>query len=160
MFDSIIDSIVTWLTNENINAVRRFPETKIERAESVVAVSIKSAVMTASGAGNYLGIYEQGGVLCEVYGTRADMTFALDIYTPSNSGTELFDAIADAIYSLPDGLKLKSFECEDALFDEESGMFCMKSRLNCTAIMVRTENTEHREFTGFVLRGELSGYEC
>lgn len=159
MFDSIIDSVVTWLVNENINAVRRFPETKIDRAESIVAVSIKSAIMTASGAGNYLGIYEQGGVLCEVYGTRADMTFALDIYTPDNSGTELFDNVADAVYALPDGLKLKSFECDSAEFDKESGMFCMKSRLNCTAIMVRAENTEHREFTGFVLRGELSGYE-
>ena len=159
MFDSIIDSVVSWLQNESINAVRRFPETKIDRAESVIAVSIKSAVMTASGAGNYLGIYEQGGALCEVYGTRADMTFALDIYTPDNSGAEVFDSVADAVYALPDGLKLKSLECSDAEFDKESGMFCMKSRLNCTAIMVRTENTEHREFTGFVLRGELSGYE-
>lgn len=160
MFDNIINSVVGWLNDENINAVKKFPATKLNRQESTVAVSIKSGLMTSTGAGNYLGIYEDDDSgLCEVYGSRADITFALDIYTPDNSSSEVFDDIANAVTMLPDGLKFKSLECLSPEFDGESGMFCRKCSLNCTAIMVRTENEERTEFTDFVLRGELRANE-
>ena len=156
MFDNVITSVVGWLNDENISAVKKFPATKLNRNASTVAVSIKSGLMTSTGAGNYLGVYEEdGGGLCEVYGSRADITFALDIYTPDNSSSEVFDDIANAVCDLPDGLKFKSLECQSPEFDGKSGLFCRKCTLNCTAIMVRTENEEHTEFTDFVLRGEL-----
>ena len=160
MFDNVITSVVNWLLDANINAVKKYPETKLDRKKSTVSVSIKSALMTSSGAGNYLGIYDYGGTLCEVYGSRAEICFALDIYTPDNCTAEVFDDIANAVRSLPDGLKLKSLECVDTEFDANSGMFCLKCKLDCTAIMVRTENGEQSEFSDFVLRGELNAYEC
>lgn len=159
MFDSIITSVVGWLLSANVNAVKKFPESKLDREESTVAVSIKSGVMTSTGAGNYLGIYETDGAFCEVYGSRAELSFALDIYTPDNSSSEVFDGIANAVCDLPDGLKFKSLECGAPEFDEACGMFCRKCSLNCTAIMVRTENEERTAFSDFVLRGELKAYE-
>lgn len=156
MFDSVITSVVSWLCAADINAVRKFPETKLDRDSSVVAVSVKSGVLTSSGAGNYLGIYEYGGTLKEVYGARAELCFALDIYTPGSTQTEVFDEIAAAVQNLPDGLKLRSLECASPEFDEKSGMFCLKCSMNCIAIMLRTETEEQGEFTDFVLRGELS----
>ena len=160
MFDNVISSVVNWLLDANINAVAKFPETKIRRTEKVVTVSVKSGLMTASGAGNYLGVCEYGGTVREVYGSRAEICFALDIYTPDSRTAEMFDDIAAAVYSLPDGLKLRSLECLDTEFDSESGMFCRKCSMKCTAIMVRTENEQQSEFSDFVLRGELNGYEC
>lgn len=159
MFDNVISSVISWLTSANINAVKKFPETKIDRDSAVTAVSIKSAVMTSSGAGNYLGIYEYGGTLKEVYGNRAEICFALDIYTPDSGCTEVFDEIVAEVHNLPDGLKLRSLECASPEFDAKSGMFCLKCTMKCTAILVRTETEEQGEFTDFVLRGELSGYE-
>ena len=159
MFDSVISSVIDWLCDANINAVKKFPATKLNRQKSTVAVSIKSGVMTSTGAGNYMGICDARGKIYEVYGSRAELSFALDIYTPDNSSAEIFDGIANAVRELPDGLKFKSLECESPEFDEGSGMFCRKCILNCTAIMVRTENEERTEFTDFVLRGELKAYE-
>lgn len=155
MFDNVLSSVLSWLNTANINAVSKFPDTAIDRDTAIVAVSIKSGVMSSSGAGNYLGIYEQGGTLRELYGSRAEIVFALDIYSPSGDCTEILDGIAENSYSLPDGLKLKSLECLAPEYDAESGMFRQKCSMKCTAILVRTESSEIGEFTDFVLRGEL-----
>lgn len=155
MFDSVITSVINWLDDADINAVRKFPAANIDRSTTLVAVSIKSGVLTASGAGNYLGIYEYGGTLREVYGSRAELCFALDIYTPTSAQTTVFDQIAGAVSSLPDGLKMRSLECTSPEFDEKSGMFCLKCEMKCIAIMLRTETNEPGVFTDFVLRGEL-----
>lgn len=156
MFDSVIASVITWLTGAGISAVGKFPDTAIGRDTAVVAVSVKSGVLTSSGAGNYLGIYEYGGTLKEVYGSRAELCFALDIYCPDSDCTAVFDDIAAEIYGLPDGLKLKCLECGSPEFDTASGMFRLSCSMKCTAILVRTEAEEQGEFTDFVLRGELS----
>lgn len=155
MFDNVLSSVLSWLNSADINAVLKYPDTAIDRDTAVVAVSISSGVMSSSGAGNYLGIYEQGGTLKELYGSRAEITFALDIYSPSGDCTELFDAVAENTYALPDGLKLKSIECLSPEYDAESGMFRQKCSMKCTAILVRTQSGEIGEFTDFVLRGEL-----
>lgn len=160
MFDNVISAVLSWLSSANISAVEKFPETKIDRESAVVAVSIKSGVLTSSGAGNYLGIYDYGGSLKEVYGSRAELCFALDIYSPDSGTTAIFDEIAGAAPSLPDGLKLRSIECGSTEFDSESGMFCLKCEMKCIAILVRTETEEQGEFSDFVLRGEINGHEC
>ena len=56
MFDTITDSIASALSGNGINAVTKFPVSKLDRTQTLVCVSIKSARITASGLGNYIGL--------------------------------------------------------------------------------------------------------
>ena len=62
MFNTVIQHIISFLTESGINAVMAFPETVINKSKAVVCVSMRSAKVTACGCGNYIGISLENSV--------------------------------------------------------------------------------------------------
>lgn len=56
MFSTVIENIISFLTESGINAVMAFPETVIDKSKATVCASMRSAKITACGCGNYIGI--------------------------------------------------------------------------------------------------------
>lgn len=166
MFETVLSSVVSILRNAGINACVKYPETKTDRDSELVCVSLRSGKLSSSGCGNYIGICEDGGTVRELYGSRAELVFSLELYSPARPGfgpgacVRLFDRIAALMGTAPQGLKLRALSCGEALFDTESRMFCSVCELKCGAYLLREAEPETGSFTDFILRGEIDSYEC
>lgn len=165
MLEAVLDSVVGILTSAEINACIKYPETKIDRDIPIVCVSLRSGRISASGCGNYIGICDTGGTVKELYGSRAELCFALEMYSPAMPDygaagcVRLFDSVAAVLDTCPEGLKLRSFDYGEAEFDTESKMFRSLCELKCSAFLLREAEPETGIFTDYILRGEINGYE-
>ena len=56
MLDGVINNIVASLESSGINAVKKYPAVALDRDNTVVCVSLRSAAISASGCGNYIGL--------------------------------------------------------------------------------------------------------
>ena len=165
MFKAVLDSVIGILTAAGIDACAKYPETKLDRESPLVCVSLKSGRLTSSGCGNYIGICEREGTVTELYGCRAELCFSVELYSPAEPGfgaegcMELFDSIAALMGTCPQGLKIRGFDCGEAVFDTESRMFRSICELKCGAYLLREAEPDTGMFTDFILRGEIEGYE-
>ena len=161
MFETVTNAIVDMLTQADIPACVRYPETKIDRGSELVCVSPASGRLCSSGFGSYIGICDDGENVTELYGSRAEMKYALELYSPAEPDfgaagcVRLFDSIASLMGSCPEGIKLRSFDFGAAEFDADSRMFRSRCTLECTAFLLREAQPDTGSFTDFVLRGEL-----
>lgn len=159
MFDSVLDAVVSVLNAEGVPAVRKFPGCILNRNTVAVAVSLKSGSLTASGCGNYLGVCHDGGIIKELYGTRAELKISIEIYTPAadkhgeGECMRLLESICSCVGDIQ-GIKLKGIESRETVYDTEAEMFRCDCTAELTAFLVR-ESDECGGFTDFVLRGEL-----
>ena len=89
------------LNESGIPAVAAFePESRKLRTEPVAAVSLAQVACQSGGFQNYLGRYEEGQDSGELYGRAVELTLALDIYGPRDSGgMEFLDSCG--LYHLP-----------------------------------------------------------
>lgn len=151
MFKSVTEGIVQELAAENINALTKFPPCKLERT-AAVCVSIKSARVSASGFGNYIGLGSSDGNIREMYGSKAELVIALDIYSPVKADSagpdcaEYAGLVNEKIRSIS-GLSVTEFEFGGIDYDDDSEMFRSRCTAKARAILVR-------ELSG----GELSDY--
>ena len=83
MLDAVIDSIVQILSAGGINAVKKYPVDVLDCSKKTVCVSLRSAKITASGCGNYIGLTAENGSIKEMLGSRGQLRIGLDIYSPS-----------------------------------------------------------------------------
>ena len=151
MLDSICDSIVDALTSAGINAVRKFPSQKLERNEQIVCVSLKSAVITASGLGNYIGFCWEDGVLKEMYGSKAELKMSLEIFSPTPDCGELRDSLSGQLGSIT-SMSVKSFEAGEVSFDSRSGMFRCECLAEASCCLVRS--LVDSNLSGYGIEGE------
>lgn len=164
MLETVVTAVVTALGEKGIGATRRFPASRLDKGNSpVVCVGVKSSRLLSSGAGDYLGTRddaEKGRT--ELYGFRSELVLSLDIYS-AKQGPEgcakCFDAMTALLPGLPSGLKLKSLESGETVFDADTGMFMCPCRLECTAYLICQADEETGEFTDFILRGVLKNAE-
>ena len=165
MFETVTNAIVGILDQADIPACVKYPETKIDRDSTLVCVSPVSGLLRSSGFGSYIGICDDGENVTELYGSRAEMKFSLELYSPAKPDfgaagcIRLFDSIAALMGSCPEGIKLRSFEFGAAEFDTDSKMFRSKCTLDCSAYLLREAEPETGSFTDFILRGEPEQYE-
>ena len=152
MFDSIIDSIVDALTAQGLNAVRRFPADKLDSDAPIVCVGIKAAQLTASGLGNYIGLCRENGEIMEMYGSRAELTLSLEVFSPT---PDCNDFIAELVRQLESvqSLSVKSFDAGEVSFDARSGMFRCECIAKGCACLVR--ELADSDVLDFRLEGEI-----
>lgn len=160
MLDAILDSTVRLLQNAGLNAHRSYPADRLDRTKEHICVSLKKGELLTSGMGNYLGCKRTDEGIAEMYGCKARLCLAADIYVPAaGSGASrcaaLADSICSAMESAPQGLRVTQIECGDASFCGESGMFKSRCTVSCIAFPVRSVVRESGEFTDFILRGEV-----
>lgn len=163
MLDAVLDAIMAALTGAGISALRQFPDSEISRDSGpIVCVGLRSNKLVSSGAGDYMGVREDGGVVSEVYGFRMTPVIALDIYSPDDgaNGAEgcivAAEAVSAALPDFPSGLKARAFVCGETTFDDVTEMFHLPAELSCAAFLTREMNGETGAFTDFVLKGVLS----
>ena len=115
--DAFIGSVVEALQEDaalaGIDMLREFPRALKDHPQlrPAVAVGLKSCEFTDL-LGGYLGADASGGA---VYGRRARLTLALDIYTPLSMDGEtchsVFSKLADAAFRADLGGTLRAVQC-------------------------------------------------
>ena len=159
MLNDILDAVISAMTNVGINAVSKYPGAALDRSETTVAVSVKHGQLSGSGCGNYLGTRESGGEISELYGCRAELEIAMDIYTAAppeeaeKTCLDLLDELCTCVGEI-DGVRLVSLSCGDVHFDAQTEMLRCDASLSLLAFLV-AEGDGAGGFTDFVLRGVL-----
>ena len=161
MLTNVIDAVVTALQEAELSAGSAWPKAALQRGECFVAVGVERAEDCAGGFARYLGVETDAETgEHEVYGLRCEIELRLDIYAPLSEDNAaetclgLFDTAAETISALP-GLQVKGLSCGSPAPDRETGMFRLRGGVNCSALLLSTEQGEDGSFTDFVLRGEL-----
>lgn len=152
MFDSIIDSIAAALTAQGINAVRRFPADKLDGDTPIVCLGIKAAQLTASGLGNYIGLCRENGEIKEMYGSRAELTLSLEIFSPVPDCNDFLTELVRQLGSV-ESLSVKNFDSGEISFDARSGMFRCECFAKGSACLVR--ELADSDVLDFRLEGEI-----
>ena len=149
MLESIASEIAKTLTDAGIKAVTAFSPYELADDAPLVCVALHSAKMTSSGLGNYIGVCTEDGQVKEMYGEKADIVLALDIYSPADKKeacSELADAVRCALYKT-DGLSVTEFSFGAVGYDGGSRMLCSRCSAKAGAYLVREK-----------LGSSLSGY--
>ena len=96
MLENIAIEIAEELNNAGINAVTAFNASELGDVSAFVCVGIKSARISSSGLGNYIGVCTEDGQLKEMYGEKAELVLSFDVYSPA-SADEGCSELADGV---------------------------------------------------------------
>ncbi|MEA4814707.1 MAG: hypothetical protein VB112_07365 [Oscillospiraceae bacterium] len=158
MEKQIRDALISAIKTEGLDAVGTFENTSFsKRAASIASVGIESFSASPIGMNDYLGQTQGSASVSEVYGKRAVLTAAIDVYTPKalkaagcgESAEKVYAALAAAL-SL--GLRAKEINTSAAAFDTATGMF--RQRVSARMDAYFTAQTDEY---GLLLDFELKG---
>ena len=151
MFDEVISAIIAALRKKGIPAAAQY-RGELLRENRLVCVGIRGGRMLSSGAGEYLGL-KNGR---ELFGFRAEITAAADIFAESAAGClSLLDKLGGALGSLPGGLRGAALSCEEVRPDEDTGLYRLPAEICGTAYFSAEQDEDSGEFLDFTLRGVL-----
>lgn len=139
MLETIASEIAEELNGAGINAVTAFSVSELCDAAAFVCIGLKSARISSSGLGNYIGVCTEDGQLKEMYGEKAEIVLALDVYSPANADegcSELADSTRCALYNV-DGLSVTEFSFGQVEYDSASRMLRSRCSAKATAYLVR-----------------------
>lgn len=146
------------LNQKGIPAAAAFePGERLLRDEPVAAVSLARVACQTAGFQNYLGRYEEGEAGGELYGRAVDLTLALDIYGPRDSGEtacrRVLDRMAETLLTEGlAGLTVQELESEGVEFLDEYGMYRLPVRCLCKAWLTAAV-LEDGEFVNIRVKG-------
>ncbi|MBQ4040718.1 MAG: hypothetical protein IJC91_06225 [Oscillospiraceae bacterium] len=161
-YDSVIAAVAGFLGNYTDLTVKADPFGKMkEFSTPVVAVSIEEAESTASGVGDYLGIFSDAETgVREIYGRYLEVSLGLDIYSPDNADfgaaacPKVFGQIVSAFSESTLPVKVKNIQCGKTEFDDVTRMYRCKVTAKCRCFMT-AEIREDGEFTDYILKGVM-----
>lgn len=139
MLEEIAAGITKLLTNAGIRAVTAFPAEELCPCAPFVCVGIASARLSSSGLGNYIGVCTEDGTVKEMYGEKAGLTLALDVYAPASESegcSELADRVRCALYSA-DGVSVTEFSFGEVKYDADSRLLRSRCTAKAGAYLVR-----------------------
>lgn len=145
MFNTVIQHIISFLTESGINAVMAFPETVIDKSKAVVCVSMRSAKITACGCGNYIGISLENGVVKEMLGSHGELKIGLNIYSPKPNCESLKENVFLSLGDM-DTLTIKGFETGEVQYDAQSEMYRCECTVEASANLVRSLSAPNAAF--------------
>lgn len=131
MLDGVINNIVASLESSGINAVKKYPAVALDRDKTVVCVFLRSATISASGCGNYIGLCSENGIIKEMLGSRGKLGIGLDIYGPSPNCDLIKEQLWECLAGIG-SLSIKSFDAGEICYDSQSEMY----RCECTATAI------------------------
>lgn len=136
MLDTVIDSIVQILSAAGINAVKKYPVDVIDCTKTTACVSLRSAKITASGCGNYIGLTIENGSFKEMLGSRGELRIEIDIYSPTPNCDPLKEQICTCLGSIS-SLTINGFEAGEVSYDGETEMYRCECTADAKACLVR-----------------------
>ena len=163
--DTIREQMAQCLKKAGLDAVCAWPEQdRVRRDGPVAAVSLRALEGGPGGFQDYLGErYNQDtGQWEELYGKRARLTFALDLYAPAGAENgaaavqRAADALAEALRrEAPPGLRVLELSCGETGFDREAGLYRCAAQAVCEAYLYAVAD-ESGAFLDFEVRGTTS----
>lgn len=161
-YDSVIAAVAGFLRNYTDVTVKADPFGKMKEFNApVVAVSIEEAESTASGVGDYLGIFSDAETgEREIYGRYLEVTLGLSVYAPdtkehgAQAVSRVFGQIVSAFSQCSLPIKVKSIQCGKTEFDEITRMYRCEVTAKCRCFMT-AEIREDGEFTDYILKGVM-----
>ncbi len=139
MLEEIAAGIVQLLDAAGIKAVSAFPAEGLDASAPFVCVGLSSARLSSSGLGNYIGVCTEDGSVREMYGERAELTLALDVYARASESercSELADLTRCALYGA-EGLSVTEFSFGEVGYDADSRMLRSRCTAKAGAYLVR-----------------------
>lgn len=141
MLETIAAGIAEALNSADIKAVTAFNANELDAAVPFVCVGLRSAKLTSSGLGNYIGICTEDGQVREMYGEKAELSLALDVYSPvaeAEKCPEFADLVRCALYGA-DGVSVAEFSFGEIKYDADSRMLRSSCAARVCAYLVREE---------------------
>jgi hypothetical protein len=128
-----------------------------KRTKSVAAVGIETISASSVGMNDYLGQTQGGNTVSEVYGKRAAVRAAIDIYTPRELGADGCCESEEKVYSalskeLASALRAKELSSDETEYDKKTGMFRQRVHADLDAYF-----TAQTDESGLLLDFELKG---
>lgn len=158
--EELRSSLTAYLNDCGIPAVNAWESGKRTRTEiPVVAVSLRGCAGTPAGLQDYLGESweEERGCWVERYGSRVELTFGLDIWSPRSGGAaacaQRFSELTQVLMACaPAGVRLREISCGETVFDEEAGLFHCPVRAMGT-VMLQAAREESGAWMDFTVKG-------
>lgn len=160
--DELQSTMAAFLCENGIDAMASWPDARRERlTRPTVMVSLDSLSCSPAGMQDYLGQRqdETTGQWEEVYGRRAQVTFALDVLAGEHSSAQECRQTANDMARLfqterPGALTVQEMHLDELEHDEKRGLLRLRCVLTCTGI-VCTAGQEAGTFLDFTLRGDV-----
>lgn len=151
-----------FLTGQGIAALSAWPrEDRQVQREPLAVVKVKEVEATAAGFQHYLGeaFDDTSQRWIETYGQKVKVQFALELYSPADTGEEgcrrLLDQVAVALQKAgPEGLSVESWTMGETAFQQASGMFHGRLQVVCRGLLTAETGTDGI-FQGFEVKGEV-----
>ncbi|MGM9521834.1 MAG: hypothetical protein ACI3VB_05075 [Oscillospiraceae bacterium] len=157
--ENILETVRETLADAGIKAVTEFPAGLMKRYTApIAAVGFGGVEILSAGLLEYIGEKaDGGGGTFEVYGRRMELEAGIGIYSPraefgAQGCLDMAGRISEALRSLPTGIKVRSFVCEEIEFDGKTDMFLLKCRLKCVCFLY-AERRDETEILNFTLKG-------
>lgn len=157
------DGVADQLRQAGLNAVAAMDRARAPRwREPVAAVALSQAVCAPSGFQNYLGVHrDRDGTQQEVYGREAELTLALDIFSPRDAGGEACQAAAEtAVETLvcrgAAGLTALEVRAGRVEFLEQDGLYRQEVLCRCGAWLTARLDSGTGTFTDFEVKGRVT----
>jgi hypothetical protein len=158
MVKAVLESIAEALRESGIDTAMQYGDDEARSGGVLVCVGLRSGKILGSGAGDYLGleIDADSGAVRELYGFRAEMSVALDIYAESAQDCrDGLSRVMAALQALPKAIKGRTLECGELCYENEAELFRIPAELECIAYLCAERDEGTEEFEDFTLRGVL-----
>ena len=158
--EQLIEAVLKWLKQAGFAAVRRLPEGVFPTlTDTVVAVGIQKAEATDAGLYSYLGVLETDGKTVSLYGKRLEAEISMEVLCPEEQGAKRCMQTADALVTklsggVP-GLTIGKICVEACRFAANADCYGSKVTAQTLAYVYALANEEEKEFTDFILKGEV-----
>lgn len=155
--------VVEQLRKNGLNAIAAMESVRASRwREAVVAVSLSRVACAPGGFMDYLGVRKdpETGAESEVYGREAELTLALDVFSPKDGGEGACQTAAEAVVEClvcqgAAGLAALEVQAGRVEFLEADGLYRQEISCRCKAWLAARADDETGVFTDFEVRGRL-----
>ena len=155
--------LADFLVEHGVQAMAAWPtERRADPEQPVVLVSLDKLDCGPSAMQDYLGQWldRKSGQWKELYGRRAQMSFALDVLAGPKAGMQACRAVFSQVVQAfqqekPTGLTVRTLTGEEPEYDEKEGLLRLRCRLECVGwLYAAGEETD--SFLDFILRGDVN----
>ena len=161
--NALREAVAGQLRDAGLNAVAGMESARAKRwREAAAAVSLSRVVCEPGGFRDYLGVYAdpETGMERELYGREAELTLAIDIFSPRDGGESACQGAAETAAEClvcrgAAGLPALEIQADRVEFLEKDGLYHLPVSCRCAAWLVAERDEGGEVFADFEVRGRM-----
>lgn len=161
--NALREAVAEQLRGAGLNAVVGMESARANRwREAAAAVSLTRVVCAPGAFQDYMGVRTdpETGRTRELYGREAELTLAVDIFSPRDGGESVCQQAAETVTESlvcrgAAGLAALEIRAERVEFLEKDGLYRQEVRCRCAAWLVAERDEDGESFTDFEVRGRI-----